>query len=437
MSPREQKYSITENKALLWAEPHPSVLTYLSKINACKSRAAQDIYLFCEWCEKTPEELLALKNGFESLDAEQLLDKFVYSKVAFPDTRKWQIIQKIRAFFRVNYRPLASSAGKMEYPPAKGSTLLTKQKRKVFFDSAYNPRDKALVMASFCTSMALETLSKLRWYHFEEDWQSQELPHISIPSDLLKGHGKGKYRGIRQECFLTPEAKRQLIEYREWFSKTFKHKWTNDDYVFLEVKGDIGQPLAYLMIAKVMVKLSERSGVKFNVHAGRSIVQTALESVSCPNNWIKKVKGRKCTGEELPYSKPNIEQLRTKYKEALGELEFLSEADSITRAKVEELSAKAKQKDVVIEALITNGNRKDDDIQSLQIQFAELQAQFEGFIKSGYLIKEGDKATFVAPGYTLKGKGVKASLSEEQTKELLKTRARKKTVPRRQPHIKQ
>jgi hypothetical protein len=38
--------------------------------------------------------------------------------------------------------------------------------------------------------MAAETLTKLRWSHFEEDWQRRDIPHSSIPSNILKGHGK-------------------------------------------------------------------------------------------------------------------------------------------------------------------------------------------------------------------------------------------------------
>ena len=60
-------------------------------------------------------------------------------------------------------------------------------------------------------------------------------------------------------------------------------------------------------------------------------MQTALESVGCPGNWIKKIKGRKCSGEEAPYSKPAIEQLRKKYAEALPELEFLQDDEGRAR----------------------------------------------------------------------------------------------------------
>jgi len=74
-----------------------------------------------------------------------------------------------------------------------------------------------------------------------------------------------------------------------------------------------------------MVNLSKRAGVKYGIHDGRIIVQTALENVKVSPQWIRKIKGRKVKGEESPYSKPAIEQLRAKYREALPELEFLSQ----------------------------------------------------------------------------------------------------------------
>jgi hypothetical protein len=71
-------------------------------------------------------------------------------------------------------------------------------------------------MLGSTSALALETLSRLRFFHFEENWPNQEIPHISLPSDLVKGHGKGKYRGVRQKTFITPAAKKILIEYKQW-----------------------------------------------------------------------------------------------------------------------------------------------------------------------------------------------------------------------------
>ena len=61
----------------------------------------------------------------------------------------------------------------------------------------------------------------------------------------------------------------------------------------------------------------------FSIHDGRRLVETALENVGTSRNWIQKIKGRKVRGEDAPYSKPAIEQLRGKYRECVGDLEFL------------------------------------------------------------------------------------------------------------------
>jgi hypothetical protein len=87
-----------------------------------------------------------------------------------------------------------------------------------------------------CGAMAAETLTKLCWSHFEEDWQRRDIPHSSIPSNILKEHGEGRYRNVRQETFITPEAKRELQKYREWMSKRNGYVWSDDDFVFLDVR---------------------------------------------------------------------------------------------------------------------------------------------------------------------------------------------------------
>ncbi|TFH24388.1 hypothetical protein E4G67_02035 [Candidatus Bathyarchaeota archaeon] len=70
MSPL-QKYTVTDKNVMPWTEKYPTVLNYLSKINSYRERAATDLYLFCEWAGKTPDELLAMKGSFESLEAEK------------------------------------------------------------------------------------------------------------------------------------------------------------------------------------------------------------------------------------------------------------------------------------------------------------------------------------------------------------------------------
>jgi hypothetical protein len=318
------KYKHTAKTIMPWANKYESLKTYLSRLNSRKARAALSVFDFCDWAGLNPDELLALKSSFESLEAEKLLDKFVYTKLDIPDSKKWLAVNAVRGFFRANYKQLASQAGKMEYVPVKPQRLPTKRQRLALYKAAYNPRDKALVLVVCCSAIARGTISHLRWSHFEENWQTQDVPHISIPSELLKGHGKGKYRGVRQTTFITPEAKQALIDYRKWFSKTFGHVWLEDDHVFLSIRDNVGDPLTMNGLCRTIGLLVERSGVKFGIHDGRRIVETALENVSTPRNWIQKIKGRKVRGEDSPYSKPAIEQLRKKYRKALPALEFLN-----------------------------------------------------------------------------------------------------------------
>jgi hypothetical protein len=323
---KRQKYAQTVKTIQPWIDQHESVQVYLQRLNANKRRVAVYLYQYCAWAKKTPEELLKLKDTYENSNAEKLLDKFTIAPTVFPDSLKWHITNAVKAFYRANYRQLQSAAGHFEYVTKKAQNAPSKQTRLALFKACYTPRDRALVMASTCTAIARETMSLLRWRHFEEDWQKQEVPCIRIPSKLIKGHGKGKYRGVEQVSFLTPEAKRVFKEYRDWYQKTFNHVWTEDEHVFLVVRSRIHQPLTREGVSRAMVHISQRAGVKFGIHDGRIIVQTALENVGVSPQWIRKIKGRKVKGEESPYSKPAIEQLRDKYREALPELEFLRQS---------------------------------------------------------------------------------------------------------------
>lgn len=272
-----KKYQQTETTILKWAEKHEGVRIWLSKLNGTKPQRALSLWYFCEWTKKSPEDLLTLKNSFERLDAERLLDQFVMD-ADYPNTLKWKTTLAVKSFYRCNYRQLQREAGKMDYEQKKPQRNPTKNKRLELFNACFNPRDRALICVTTCSAIALETLSHLRWTHFEEDWQAQDIPHISIPGDLLKGHGKGKYKNVRQETFLTPETKRQLIKYREYMTKRHSVLWTEDTHVFLTIEKPY-EPLKYQAIGNAILRISKTARVPFGAHDGRRTVETALENV--------------------------------------------------------------------------------------------------------------------------------------------------------------
>jgi hypothetical protein len=322
-----QKYSITEKHIQPWIDQHESIKIYLQRLNGNKTRIGLYLYRYCEWAGKTPEQLLELKTSYDNSDAERLLDRFTITD-KFPESTKFTMINSVKAFYRTNYKQLQTAAGKFEYATLKCQGVLPKDQRLKLYLACYTPRDRALIMTAMCTAIARETISLMCWNHFEEDWMQQEIPCLTLPSNIVKGHGKGKYKGVQQVTFLTPEAKHELLAYRTWYQKTFKHNWLPNEHIFLSVKDNLHEPLTKEGLARVMIHLTQRADIKFGIHSGRMIVQTALENVGVSPNWVRKIKGRKVKGEESPYSKPAKEQLRKKYKEALPDLEFLTTYDA-------------------------------------------------------------------------------------------------------------
>ena len=224
-----------------------------------------------------------------------------------PDSRKWLIINSVKAFYRTNYHQLQAGAGKFEYTTKRSQGVTSKETCLKLFRKCTHPRDQALIMFATCTAIALESLSELCWNHFEDDWEKQNIPCLKLPSEILKGHGKGKYKGVQQITFLTPEAKAILLDYRSWYAKSFNHTWQPTDHIFLNVKRFIHKPLKRRQIPRLMSHISSQAGVKYRIHDGR--FSYSLENVGASVNWVRKAKGRKVKAEESPYSKSAVEQL--------------------------------------------------------------------------------------------------------------------------------
>jgi len=322
-----------------WASKFDSLKRWLTKIQK-KRMSALFLYHYCYWAELNPDQLLALKDDRSSTKAEELLDTFVADKdTGLTKSEKYNVVISVKSFFKHNYRDLARASGAIEYTP-KQQYKPTKEDLRKLYRQCYNPRDRSMLTLICSTGIAKETLSNLTWGHLEDDWQTKDTPHISIGSELLKGHGRGKYAGVQQETFLTPEAKRDLIEYKEWIEKKMGRALTKEDNIYVEVKEPF-RPLSYDRVGGVFDEMAERSGIPFSPHDARRYVQTGLEEARIPSNWARKIRGRKVRGEEAPYSKPEIEKLRQFYRdEGVSKLQFvtveaISEEDRRIRALVD------------------------------------------------------------------------------------------------------
>lgn len=328
----EEKITRT-NVIPLWANKYPEVTRWLGKLQK-KEANAWFLWRFCTWAKKSPTELIALKDNPADRSAEQLLDDFVDARTPeFTNPVKWNTVNAVKSFFKHNYRDLAKACGVFTLIQQREHKKPRKEDLKRLWDYAQNFRDKALITFVNSTALAKETMSELRWEHFEEDWERKDLPCINCPSEILKGHGVGRYRGVRQITFLTPEAKRDLLMYREWVEKKMGRKFTMKDRVWRNTYAPY-DPISYNRMGDLIVELSHNAGVRFSWHDGRRVVETALEEVGIHPNWARKIRGRKVKGEEAPYSQPEIEKLRAKYREAVPLLQFTVAEEKDEREKL-------------------------------------------------------------------------------------------------------
>jgi len=219
-----------------------------------------------------------------------------------------------------NYADLARQAGRISASKVKPYSKPSKEDLRKLWNSGYNPRDRALISFVNCTAIARQSLTQVNFSHFEKNWREQEIPHISLPETIIKGKGVQRYQGVRQETFLTPEAKRDLVDYVEWMERK-GFNFDADSEVFRSIIKPY-KAISYQELGVISERISKRAGIKFSWHDGRRFVETALEEARIHPNWCKKIRGRKVRGEESPYSRPKIAQLREAYKGAVQFLQF-------------------------------------------------------------------------------------------------------------------
>jgi hypothetical protein len=378
---------IFKSNVLQWAKNYPEVERWLGHVQK-REENAYCLYRFCEWAGKNPTELLALKDDPASKDAEKLLDDFCTGEVpSFTNSLKYIVSIAVKSFFRWNYRDLAKASGIVSLEKVKPYNALTKEGLRKLWNRAFNLRDKALITFVNSTAIAKETLTHLTWGHLEADWQNKDLPCVNIESEILKGHGRGKYKGVRQITFLTSEAKRDLINYKEWMESPQKlgRKLTLQDHIWLETCKPY-RPISYDTFGKLITTLSENAGVSFSWHDARRWVNTALEGISISVNWARKIRGRKVRGEESPYSQPAIEQLRAKFAEAVSLLQF-------TGTEKESLGPEDTRREIAISQLRALGFSEDklefirghlrtgeETIEDLERTVQEETATFRGIV---------------------------------------------------------
>ena len=316
----EKKFELSKKDVVeKWGKDYPKVEIWLSKIQR-KNHNCWFLWRYCKLVGKDPDELLALKKDSQSKEAEYLLDGIVANE-SLTNAIRVAIVIAVKSFYKWNYTELARASGQITFVKQKPYRRHTKEELLKIHRAAQNPRDRALITFVWSTAIAKDTLTKIKWQNLESGWEQIEIPHIGLPDTMIKGHGIGKYKGVEQHTFLTPEAKKDLIDYKNWLERIKDVKFNSTDNVFVEVHRPF-KPITEDILSNINRVLSENSEIEFSWHDARRYVETALEETKINPNWARKIRGRKVKGEEAPYSRPAINQLREAYRQAIPLLQF-------------------------------------------------------------------------------------------------------------------
>ena len=408
---RTRKSEITKREAIdRWARYHSKVMTWLAKLQR-KKESAWHLWLYCEKMGKTPDELLAMKDDPRNRDAEYLLDQFVADEtLGLANSVKVNVVIAVKSFYKHNYRDLARASGSITLIKKFPYRKHTKEELLKIIRSAQNPRDRALITFTWSTAVARESLILIKWKHLEPGWENQDIPHVSLPDTMIKGKGRGKYKGVRQETFLTPEAKRDLVDYKDWLERVRGITLTPESHIFVELHPPY-ESMAYSTLTKVSRELSKRSGIEFSWHDARRYVETALEEIKIHPNWARKIRGRKVRGEEAPYSRPAINQLREKYREAVPLLEFTQPTQLMELQKRQEIVEEIQSKILSAQPL-TDQDRENITRYRIRLGYKppkkKQRTQPNGGCENGVncgeqfkQIKEGELLTYLRNGWQI------------------------------------
>ena len=359
---------------------YPETVRWLRKIESSvsRNRYTRSLMGYCEVTEKTPSELIALKKNSKDHDAEDLLDEFVESaqKANYPNSMIWNIAITVKSFYKWNYQDLSRGAGKITLVKVRPYRTPDRETLLKFLEGS-NSRDKALISLVACTGISEGSLPQLKWSHIWSDLieKNLDIPHIGLTSVEIKGKGKGKYEGVQQVTFLTPYARKALLNYREWRERQEKKPLTPESHMFVTVTKPYNK-ITIGNVSRIFKQRSTETGIKFSPHDLRRFVQTGLETARLQPNWIKKILRHKVAGEENPYSQPKIEELREAYATALPQLD-LSEKPTITQKDIRKTVAETIP-DAVLEPI---AKTLGITIQKLRLNMAEGKTRESGGAK--------------------------------------------------------
>ena len=326
-------------------------------LNSLKSNYTKQRYVrgFIKYMTDTgydPDELLRLKPSvlemfsyvqegkkLEDIDehgAENLLEDYLANK--FNGEDKKRIKDAVISFYKHNRRPLAHDVAEAVYQRRKSSSeyrMPTTTDLDQMAKACVEYRDSFLVWFLASTGMRRETATLVNFGDLKEmrviNNQLQPVPLLANEKQgeldrvvpvyvFVEGERlKGRYEGNEQQTFLHFEAYEHLEAYMKWL----RHEGviiTHETPLFVQIRKPhtrINKCVPYGVVKDACVS-AFGNGKTYSPHDLRRFNQTQLERAKTPDNWVKKIQGKKIPRQQAPYSLPSIADLHKAYNEAVA-----------------------------------------------------------------------------------------------------------------------
>ena len=381
-----------------WILQYESGRVWLSKLH---SQSTQRTYLrnlrrYCKAVNKTPDELLAIKDAAERSFLNDKGDRFVAEKMlesffldcGMTESAKVALKTAVLSFYDHNWRQLNSNvASDVSAPESK--------KRKPSFSdilelegSSTTARDKAIIWFLASTATRVGTLSLLKWNDLKATGDEEVPFQMLIESARLKGSGIGRYRGMKQVGFLHALAVEKLESYKKELSRK-GYVIDKDSPIFIsynkhqKVEKLNSHSVNALLSDACLAAWHDLEKKRFSPTDFREFFKSRMEDAGLNPNMIAPLMTHKVTGVDYHYSAHEIQELFVKFKEALPYLlpqsvETLKVEQDKTRNKLLALVANVKEENEKInnafEASLKENLKLQDSIKEAKEDANEVKA---------------------------------------------------------------
>jgi len=338
--------------------------------------------------------------------AEDTLEDYL-EKATFKLGGKLRIKHAVISFYKKNGRPLSSDVAEKwvqrEKEPSEYK-IPTVEDVENMANNTDNIRDEAIIWFLESTGFRRSTVPLLKWKDLQEVrhvngeiklcsiFEKQKQGELDVLAPIFIGIGserlKGKYQHVQQLTFLHFKAYKVLMEYKKFLERELKVKIEPTTPVFLTLRKPF-RAVDGIVVYEAVVESSVSAfgnGKIFKPHDLRRFNQTMLEKARVPENWVKRIQGKKLARQQKPYSLPQIKELHEAYKSAV--IYLVPKSEPIPQEhlikQVSKLTENIEQQTDKYETLKAELKRQQTIIEKQQETLEQFQKAFRQ-----YLIEQG------------------------------------------------